>query len=816
MQLIVHYQRFDHDYEGLGLWTWENREGEVCSEREIAPCGSDDFGPVFHVEVPENDGIRVGLLPRLRHSWEYKDGADRYWTPSHGGEVWLVSGDQNVYTDRPDISPSVESAFLDGERVLTVRLTHALKVDALRPELFRLRHANGATEAVSAVAAMEEFNGRTHRVEVELREAPDLRHEVLLVPEGFRPAPVTPRNVDTDPDLLYSTEPMGAICADGHTVFRVFSPRATSVDVVVYTEPEGDAGRSVHPLERRGQGVWETSVWEDLHGRYYMLRIDAPGSDPKQEVGDVEARCVPEPLKRPMIVDPRRLDPPGFRPIRRPTTIHAPVDAIIYEMHVRDFSIARDSGAPDDERGRFAGAARRGTVIPGTNIATGIDHLVQLGVTHVQLLPIEDFGHGSHGPYNWGYMTRYFNAPETWYARDARGASVIREFKELVHALHEAGIRVIMDVVYNHTAHEATFDQVAPGYYLRRRPDGTLWNGSGTGNEFRSEAPMGRKFIVDSCLYWVREFGIDGFRFDLMGLIDLETMLAVRDAVQAVDPSILVYGEPWAATGPDGSGLKMLTYKDRIRGTGVGAFNDHFRNALKGAPDGDEPGYVQNGSGVDGVKAGIMGSIHDWAHQPFEAIQYADCHDNLCLWDKVQKSMPTATEEDWLRANMLAVGILAISQGLMFLHGGVEIGRTKQGNHNSYDAPDSINQFEWRRKQRYSTLFQYARGMIALRRAHRVFRLGSREEIEQRVHFRDLPGLPASCIGVTLDGKGLEGEAWAEAQVLINPTDQTLEVDLPEGHWKVFVQGPRVSLNPLFQTSKIVYISPRSLTLLAR
>ncbi|MCC5875201.1 MAG: type I pullulanase, partial [Candidatus Sumerlaeia bacterium] len=516
------------------------------------------------------------------------------------------------------------------------------------------------------------------------------------------------------------------------------------------------------------------------------------------------------------IIDLRRTDPPGFREHKRPPFSGRPTDAVVWEFHVRDFTIDPSSGVADEKRGKYLGAAMRGTVSPDSRLKTCIDHLVELGVTHVQVLPLQDFDNKEHEEfYDWGYMPVNFSSPEGWYASNPRDELRIRELKEMVMAFHEAGIRVILDVVYNHTAAAAGFERMVPGYYHRRHRDGSYWNGSGCGNEIRSEAPMARRFIVENCRYWAEEFGMDGFRFDLMGLVDFETMCAVRDEIHKFDPTLLVYGEPWAATGPDGTGIERITDKWTVAGSGIGAFNDHFRNALKGPPDGDEPGFIQAGTHRDAVIGGIMGGIHDWAHSPADAVQYATCHDNLTLWDKIDICTPQASAEEKIKMQMLAIGILAVSQGMMFLHGGMEFGRSKFGHHNSYNAPDRVNRIDWRRKALFPKLYDYTRGMIRLRLAHPVFRLADREEVERRlVLHQDLcPSGP--CIAFSLDGSDLEGETWSRALVLINGAAWDRTFKLPDGTWSVYTYAIAAGNSRLGSLSDSVAVPARGMVVLA-
>lgn len=817
--ITVHYHRFDNDYEDVSLWTWDQADERHPDEQELFPDGFDEFGPRFHLDpglYGAGGGAKaIGLVPRLRRSWEYKDGGDRIWTPPLGGEIWILSGDPNVYRDRPDVAPRVEYAWLREQKVVTARLSHGMTLGELVPGAFEIKSPHGDVYTVEAVRALDPDDGRAHLIELILADKPVENGELLLLVEGYRPSAIERRRANGDLDKRYRGVSFGAICSPEKTVFRVYSPTAHGVHVVLYDNPSGPGGRMRLQLESRGDGVWEHELEGDHHGRHYMLYVEAVGASANREVVDVYTRCATGRGGRGKIVDPHRLDPTGFRPLHRPQTIRRPTDAIIYEMHVRDFTIHESSGVPAEKRGKYLGVAEAGTRLPGADVYTGIDHLKELGVTHVQLLPVQDFER-EKDKYNWGYMTVNFFSPEGWYASDPESDSRVREMKALVKALHDAGIRVVMDVVYNHTGHSSAFESIAPGYYHRLREDGTFWNGSGTGNEFRSEAPMARKFIVDCCRYWMDEYGVDGFRFDLMGLIDLDTMKAVRDELQYHNPTILVYGEPWAAVSPEDAGIGHPTSKEAIAGTGIGGFNDHFRNALKGDPEGSGKGYIQGGSDRDSIKPGIEGAIHDWSAEPSEAIQYADCHDNLCLYDKIKETCPNASRASRIKIQALALGILAISQGVMFVHGGSEFARTKKGHPNTYDQPDEYNQFDWTRKKAYHELFVYTREMIALRREHAVFRLGSRVEIEKRLAFHDGLCPTNRSIALTIDGLGLEDEEWTTALVLINPHGKDREFKLPEGTWDVYTQGMIASRKKLFSAREKVIVPAHGLTVAAK
>lgn len=822
--IIVHYHRQDKNYSQVGLWTWDGNSQHNPSKQELPPLGTDDFGPWFQLDPASygeetSKGTLIGFLPRIKNSWKFKDGDDRFWTPELGNEIWLVSGNPIIYSSRPDVAPRIQTALLDGPRIVSAWLSHPIKKTKLSTKLFHLENKSGDKMYFpNMIRPLEEHNGQVYGLAVVLPEALETTEEISFHGEGYKPCNVVTqlsKEIGLRPGV--SVE-MGAVCRDSATSFRVFSPSAHSVHAVVYHEPVGPKGRTVYALDQVGRGFWETEAKGNLHGKYYMIYVDAGEANySRQEVVDIYVQCATGTDSRGLIVNPQKLDPEQFRPIQRPPFSEFPTDAIIYEMHLRDFSISRDSGVSVQDRGKYLGAAKHGTVVPGTKVSTTIDHLVDLGVTHVQLLPIQDFTNDeSFGEYNWGYMTRNFFSPEGWYASNPNDSSRVPELKQLIQALHKAGIRVIMDVVFNHTDNDAMFDAIAPDYYYRLMEDGARWNGSGCGNEFRSESTMGRTFIIECCRHWVEQYGVDGFRFDLMGLIDFQTLCEVRDMLKSIDPTLLIYGEPWAATGNDGAGIGHIVYKDKLRNSKIASFNDHYRNSLKGSPDGSDPGYIHDGSNREGLKRGLEGSIHDWAYSPLEVVQYGDCHDNLILWDKTAKVFPSINQANHIRIQALGIGLLAVSQGIMFLHGGVEFGRSKGGHHNSYNAPDSVNQFVWSRKAHLPELFHFTKEIIALRRNHPVFRLTSRREIANRLRFYDALCPTPESIVVYLNGEELPGESWRETLILVNPHPKDRSFPLPAGSWNVYLQGLKIQKDPLFDIKQALPVPAHGIAILAR
>ncbi|MCK4659187.1 MAG: type I pullulanase [Phycisphaerae bacterium] len=811
--LTIHYHRFDGDYDKPSLWTWDEQLKRTPQNKELFPVGRDDFGVIFKLDPSKygrrND--RIGFLPRLKQNWDFKDSPDRYWSPEMGYEVYLVEGRNQVYTSPPDVRPKLLSATLDRPNTITLHFTHSMK--AMPADEITLRDQTGSVRTIAAVTPVNARRGKKARC-FKIRTAKPLElfeHDYEVEVRGFATRRVRLGQVLTSKQFHDPDAQMGATYTPVATTFRVFSPMADAVEVVISQARTGGQNNAAYPMTRNKHGVWSATIEGDLKNQYYAYKLRGPDLDPNREVTDVSAVCAQGLDGWAVIVDLDATDPPGFDPsayVKLPNH----TDAVLYEMHVRDFSIAANSGI--EHKGKYLGLAETGTHLPGDpGIKTGLDHLVELGITHVHLLPVQDFENNeSRDQYNWGYVTMFFNTPEGWFATTPEGDARIREFKQAVQAFHEHGIGVVMDVVYNHTASRATFELTAPGYYFRMRPDGSFWNGSGCGNEMASENSMVRKFIVDSLVYWATEYGIDGFRFDLMGLTDLATLKLIRDRLREINPSVLLYGEPW--TGGQ-SGIKHITDKNAIRGSGIAAFNDHLRDGIKGDRNGGAPGFVQTGDRVDRIRSGIEGAIHDWAISPTDVISYCACHDNLSTWDKIVQSAPWASLEMKKRMQRFAGLLVLTAQGMPFLHAGQELCRSKGGDHNSYSAPDEVNRIDWSWKKANNDVFTYYQGLIALRKAHPVFRLHSRSEVERRLRF--LRNAPARrCLAYTIDGRKLSGETCSTILVLLNGERRDQTFTLPPGSWKVSADADRAGVEPLYDAARKVKVSAHSGMILCR
>jgi pullulanase len=612
----------------------------------------------------------------------------------------------------------------------------------------------------------------------------------------------TSNQISHPADNICSTEALGAIYTPEKTTFRVWAPTAGKVTLKLYDSPSGGRPRLLS-MSRHRDGTWSTMLLGDWRGVYYTY--SASGRDPRfdlaRELIDPYARAVTAHNGRAIVVHDETpvADRPTF-PIS---------EAVIYETHIRDFTIDPDSGI--QRRGKYLGLTESNTHLTGrSDVATGLDHLVEMGVNVVQLQPISEFANDeSNDRYGWGYDSVHHNSPDGWYATERYDARRVTEVKRMIDALHRRGIRVTLDAVFNHTFETFTkhrvysFEGLVPGYYYRMKHDGGYWNGSGTGNEFRTEAPMARRYVIDSVKYWVNEYKVDGFRFDLLGLIDLETVREVVRELRAIDPKLLIYGEPWAG----GPTPIQINGKGAQRGGGWAVFNDHFRDALKGNVfDARATGFIQSGFSVDEVKKGIRGAVDDFTDSPLEAVNYVECHDNHTLWDRLLISTAenaSVTAADRRAMDKLAAAIIFTSQGIPFVQCGQEFLRTKGGDHNSFDKSDAVNMIRWREKAEQHDVVEYYRGLIELRRAHPLFRPETAGEARGSLKFLDdqlgLP-VPEGCVGFLIeDGAGRD--EWSRALVLLNPQAKAVEFTIPEGEWRIFGDARRAGDSELRQSA---------------
>lgn len=613
---------------------------------------------------------------------------------------------------------------------------------------------------------------------------------------------------------------LGAIYHPERTTFRVWAPTATKVWLVTYQDGYMGTGTR-HQMEPGVNGTWSLELAGDHHGLYYTY--EATVNNVTSEAMDPYAKASGVNGHRGMVIDLSRTNPPGWDKLVRPPLTQF-VDAIIYELHIRDMSIHPLSGI--SHRGKYLGLTELDTKSP-KGVKTGISHVVDLGVTHVQLMPCFDFAtvdETRNDGYNWGYDPLNYNIPEGSYSTNPYiGTQRIIEFKQMIQAFKEAGIRVNMDVVYNHTffAQGSHLNKLVPNYYYRQDAHGNFTNGSGCGNELATERSMVRKMIIDSVSYWATEYKIDGFRFDLMGLMDIPTINEIRMALNKIDTSIMMYGEGWTGGhSPLPDHLKSLKGNvQELPGTGV--FNDDLRDGLRGHVFfADQPGFVNGGTGMEeSVKLGIIGAgEHDqmdfdniiysqgpWAAEPAQSINYVEAHDNLTLWDKLSAVCPNARKKELTAMHKLCGAVILTSQGIPFLHGGMEFLRTKQGDANSYRSPDRINQIDWGQKHKHHGVFRYYQGLINLRKHHPAFRMATNAEV--RRHLRFLPVPDSHMIAYSLQDHAND-DPWETIVVIFNANGVEKKVKLPGPNWITVVNQDEAGVIMLDEIENNVAIVP--------
>lgn len=599
--------------------------------------------------------------------------------------------------------------------------------------------------------------------------------------------------------------------------FCLWSPMADSARVNIYKHGQGRNLITTFLLDKdEATGTWRATSTDNLMNRFYTFQIKI-GDRWLDETPGVWAKAVGVNGKRAAIIDFAKTNPEGWGDDRGPQ-VQSITDAVIYEMHHRDFSMHPNSGIVN--KGKFVAMLEEGTLSLNDQ-PTGIDHLKELGITHVHILPSFDYMSVDETQlpsniYNWGYDPINYNVPDGSYSTNpADPYCRIREMKEMIMALHEAGIGVIMDVVYNHTGitEGSNFELTAPGYYYRQRPDGTYSDASACGNETASDRPQMRNFIVNSVKYWVREYHIDGFRFDLMAIHDTVTMNQAAAAIKEINPSAFIYGEGWMA-GSSPLPIEQQALKVNVaKMTGIAVFSDDIRDAVKGhySNEGDR-GFASGKPGnEETVKIGIVASTAHpqvdyskgnnakapYATSPQQIINYVSCHDDLCLTDKLDISMQGSTEDERINTAKLAQTIVFTSQGTPFMFAGEEIFRSKQRVHNSFRSPDSINAIDWNQKEKYRDLFDYYRNLIAMRKAHPAFRLRTADEVARHIKFDETKS--DNLISYSITGNA-GGDTWKEIKLVFNGANEAQTVNIKKDNWTIVAQDGRIDMNGLGTT----------------
>lgn len=612
---------------------------------------------------------------------------------------------------------------------------------------------------------------------------------------------------------VYSGDDLELKVDDAGTHFRLWSPGAENVRLNLYTDGLNGSAYCTVEMKKDLAGTWAYSFPEKLYGKFYTFQICMDGKWLKETPG-VWAKAVGTNGYRAAVIDMERTNPEGWEQDKYVVTPNQ-TDAVVYEMHHRDFSVHANSGIVN--KGKFVAMLEPGTVSPDGE-KTGIDHLKELGVTHVHILPSYDFNSVDEArlidrQYNWGYDPINYNVPDGSYSTNpADPATRIREMKEMVKSLHDAGIGVIMDVVYNHTAvnDDSNFSLTAPGYYYRHNPDGSYSDASGCGNETASDRRQMGDFIVNSVKYWTEEYHIDGFRFDLMAIHDTETMNRVAETVREINPYAVIYGEGWSA-GDSRLPVERRALKENVaKMKGIAVFSDDIRDAVKGHYSREEDrGFASGKPGLEEtVKIGIVASTAHpqvdyskgnnskfaYATSPEQIMNYVSCHDDLCLTDKMRKSMPDATDSVRMRVARLAQTIVFTSQGTPFMFAGEEIFRDKKGVHNSFKSPDEVNAIDWSLKRKNREQFDYYRNLIDLRRSHPAFRMTNADDIAKHIVFAEMktPNLISYAIK-----DNANGDEWKEIRVVFNGSEKPQTVKVPKGEWTVVAADGKLDKNGL-------------------
>ncbi|MFY9243467.1 MAG: type I pullulanase [Polaribacter sp.] len=585
------------------------------------------------------------------------------------------------------------------------------------------------------------------------------------------------------------------------TTFKIWSPNAEAVKLNFYKTGNNSEVFETHQLKEDENGLWIQTVKGDLQGTYYTYQIYI---DDKwlAETPGIYAKAVGVNGQRALVLDFDKTNPENWQNDKY-VNLKYPNDAIIYELHIRDVTIQKEANSTFP--GKYLGLVESGTKST-QNAATAIDHIKELGITHVHLLPT--FDHYSidesnleKPQFNWGYDPQNYNVPEGSFSTNPFDAEVrIKEFKRMVKAFHDAGIGVILDVVYNHTGRteNSNFNLENPNYYYRFKEDGSYSDAAACGNETASERKMMRKFMIESVKYWTEEYHLDGFRFDLMGIHDIETMNLLADKIKKINPNALIYGEGWTAGDSPLLEKSRALKKHTFQMPKIAAFSDDIRDGIKGSVFEDEStGFVNGAKNTEeSIKFGIVGSIKHpqidykkvnysdkaWARQPWQAINYVSCHDNHTLFDKLKISQPNASKEEIKAMHKLATAIVLTSQGTPFLHAGSEMMRTKFGEHNSYKSSDSINQIDWSLKFKNDDVFEYYQNLIKLRKEHPAFRIPTSKEVQKNLEFLKFEnGLVSYQIK-----NNANHDSWKNILVIFNANSKPVEYHLDK-NWKIAV-----------------------------
>lgn len=813
LTINVYYQRYNDDYEDWSLWLWQ--EGSDGKEYTFLPVEGENFVGTQVVLEEVNDNTAVGTLIKYKE-WEQKDvNKDRYLDLSKAEDgvlnVYFLQAEEEIYYSALEIN--------GGQRVVQARVDDVNKIS------FSFYYPGITDKDLEKMAvSMEEEGGKSYpltNLEMTvsgnvvngngiLEKNVELAKSNYLAIEGMEKKAIEAGDVFSskafEDAYYYDGEDLGAVYTKEATNFKVWAPTASKVELNLYETGNGQDLIKTYPMEASQKGTWTLKLDGDFNGVYYTYAVTVHGET--NEAVDPYAKACGVNGIRGMVVNLDDTDPEGFLQETKPE-LKSFSDIILYEMSVRDYTIDESSGVT--EKGKYLGLTEEGTV-NSNGESTGLDYLGSLGVTHVHLLPSQDFGgvdeENPTKDYNWGYGTQNFNVPEGSYSTDPYNGEVrVKEYKQMVQSLHNKGVRVVMDVVYNHTydTEESNFNKIVPGYYYRMKEDGTYSNGSACGNEVATERAMVRKFIVDSVAYWAEEYHVDGFRFDLMGLIDIETMNQVRSRLDEIDETIYIYGEGWTG-GDTVYDKKTAESVNAGQMPGISVFSNIFRRGIQKYVSGIFEDGVSKNSVLFGVVAATQQeitqkSMGSWTKEPTQCINYASCHDGFTLWDLIRQNCPAEDEQMWKKRNKLSAAIVMTCQGVPFIHSGEEMLRSKVSEKdpnriysNSYNSGDYVNSIKWDSISKQADMVAYYKGLMAFRKSHTGLSYETTEEITSNMKF--LNNLEENVIGYSvIEGKNAIFNN--EICMIYNPNSFETVINLPKGTWEVYINGEQAGIEPI-------------------
>lgn len=822
--LKLHYHREDGNYTGWDAWLWEEggdgaayafeeEDGEMVATKEITP------------------GITsVGFIIRTA-DWAKDIDADQFIDISE-----MVSGTVHIYVesgvegytkeygeDAVTGTKLSKARYDDKTQTINVRMTG--KVDGDLKSTFSVTGSEGEIP-IKDVTSNQQFE-----YAVSMEEPLDLTKNYQILFEGNEYNVVMPNiysSEEFENEYTYKGTDLGATWSSEKTTFRVWAPTADSVKVNLYKSGTEETDDLIEQLDMQSDvnGTWVAEKDGDLNGVYYTYTVLINGTE--SEACDPYARTTGVNGKRAMVIDLDSTDPEGWDNDTNPHAGENYTDAVIYELHVRDLSSDESSGIKNT--GKFLGLIETGTKTE-SGISTGLDHIKDLGITHLHLMPSYDYGSVDETKldspqFNWGYDPVNYNVPEGSYSTDPYNGEVrVKEMKQMVQGLHENGISVVMDVVYNHVynASEFCFNKIVPGYFSRIDEEGKYSNGSGCGNDTASEREMVRKYIVESVKYWSDEYHIDGFRFDLVGLIDTQTINEIVEEVHKDNPDVIFYGEGWTLdTSLTKDGYTMATQTNSAQTPDFAYFNDTLRDGLKGSVfENSEVGYVSGADGLENTITQCFMGAADWCSSPSQTINYASCHDNLTLMDRIARSTLNAKNDERIRMNNLSAAIYMTAQGIPFMQAGEEMLRTKlkasgEYDENSYSSPDSVNSLKWDtlNEQEYQKTYNYYKGLIEFRKAHPALRMTNAEDVAANITA--VEGLDKNVTAFEIKG-GANGDSADGIFIIFNPNNENTTVTLPDGVWNVCINGEKAGTNVLENiTNQTVTVAPISAMVLVK